>query len=406
MARGIISKVAYLTYNPPFFTTRGEIGLHLTLRESEKQILRVVRTKKLISRAAIARETKLSKPVVSEGVARLINMGVLVEVKKGKSSNKGGKRPVLLSLRPDFCYVVGLDIGGTNMRVVLTDLEGRVVERRVSRTGKLESEDELFSKCIGLIDSVMTVPRGRILGMGVGVPGTVDPETGYIYNMPTLGMKDIRLREFLENHYNLDVFLANDVTLNALGEMWRGAAKGKRNVLLVSIGTGLGAGLIVNRELYEGAHGMAGEMGFTVTDWSREKTLNFEFFGALESWISGYGLEKRLREEGFKISVEEFFSMLGKNNQFDRIFEEACEHLALALGNAIVLLDPDVVVIAGGIGYNQYERIITSVLSVVKKVIPPELLSKVTFARAELGELGVAIGAACWVQRQVFVEVL
>ncbi|MCD6253602.1 MAG: winged helix-turn-helix transcriptional regulator, partial [Thermotogae bacterium] len=74
--------------------------MHLTLRESEKQILRVVRTKKLISRAAIARETKLSKPVVSEGVARLINMGVLVEVKKGKSSNKGGKRPVLLSLRP------------------------------------------------------------------------------------------------------------------------------------------------------------------------------------------------------------------------------------------------------------------------------------------------------------------
>jgi len=406
MARGIISKVAYLTYNPPFFTTRGEIGLHLTLRESEKQILRVVRTKKLISRAAIARETKLSKPVVSEGVARLINMGVLVEVKKGKSSNKGGKRPVLLSLRPDFRYIVGLDIGGTNVRAVLTDLEGNVIEKTVSCMGKLSSTDEFFKRCVEMLDSVAVVPRNKILGIGVGIPGTVDPETGYIYNMPALELKDVRLREFLEVHYDLSTFLANDVTLNALGEMWRGAAKGKRNVLLVSIGTGLGAGLIVNRELYEGAHGMAGEMGFTVTDWSREKTLNFEFFGALESWISGYGLEKRLREEGFKISVEEFFSMLGKNNQFDRIFEEACEHLALALGNAIVLLDPDVVVIAGGIGYNQYERIITSVLSVVKKVIPPELLSKVTFARAELGELGVAIGAACWVQRQVFVEVL
>jgi len=377
--------------------------LHLTLKESEKQILKVIRRKKLISRAAIARETKLSKPVVSEGVARLINMGILVEVKKGKSSNKGGKRPILLSLRPDFCYIVGLDIGGTNMRVVLTDLEGRVVEKRVSRTGKLKSENDLLLKSVDLIDSVMTVPREKILGIGVGVPGTVDPETGFIYNIPALELKNVRLREFLEDRYDLSTFLANDVTLNALGEMWRGAAKGKRNVLLVSIGTGLGAGLIVNQALYEGAHGMAGEMGFTVTDWTKEKKLNFELFGALESWVSGYGLEKRLREEGFRITVEEFFNMLGKNNRFDQIFEEACEHLALALGNAIVLLDPDVVVIAGGIGYNQYERMINYVLPIIKKTVLPELLSKVDFIRAELGEFGVAIGAAGWVQRKSFV---
>jgi len=380
--------------------------LHLTLRESEKQILRVVRTKKLISRAAIARETKLSKPVVSEGVARLINMGVLVEVKKGKSSNKGGKRPVLLSLRPDFRYIVGLDIGGTNIRAVLTDLEGNVIEKTVSRTGKLSSTGEFFEKCVEMVDSVAVVPRDKILGIGVGIPGTVDPETGFIYNMPALELKDVRLREFLEDHYDLSTFLANDVTLNALGEMWRGAAKGKRNVLLVSIGTGLGAGLIVNRELYEGAHGMAGEMGFTVTDWTKERRLNFALFGPLENWVSGYGLEKRLKELGFDLSVEDFFQVVEEDSQLSQMFQEASEHLALALSNAIVLLDPDVVVIAGGIGYNQYERIIASVLPIVERVVPPELLSKVTFAKAELGELGVAVGAACWVQRQVFVEVL
>lgn len=378
--------------------------LHLTLRKSEKQILKVVRSKKLISRASIARETNLSKPVVSEGVARLINMGVLVEVKKGKSSKKGGKRPVLLSFRPDFRYIVGMDIGGTNIRAILTDMEGNVIKKTVSRTGKLNSTSKFFEKCIEIIDSVAVVPRDKILGIGVGIPGTVDPKTGFIYNMPALELKDVRLREFLEDHYDLSTFLANDVTLNALGEMWRGAAKGKRNVLLVSIGTGLGAGLIVNRELYEGAHGMAGEMGFTVTDWTKEKRLNFTLFGPLENWFSGYGLEKRLKEIGINISMEEFFQMIEEDSQLSQIFQEASEHLALALSNAIVLLDPDVVVIAGGIGYNQYERIIAAVLPFVEKVVPPELLSKVSFSKAELGELGVAIGAVCLVQRKIFVE--
>lgn len=378
--------------------------LHLTLRKSEKQILKVVRSKKLISRAAIARATNLSKPVVSEGVARLINMGVLVEVKKGKSSKKGGKRPVLLSFRPDFRYIVGMDIGGTNIRAILTDMEGNVIKKTVSRTGKLNSTSKFFEKCIEIVDSVAVVPRDKILGIGVGIPGTVDPKTGFIYNMPALELKDVRLQEFLEDHYDLSTFLANDVTLNALGEMWRGAAKGKRNVLLVSIGTGLGAGLIVNRELYEGAHGMAGEMGFTVTDWTKEKRLNFTLFGPLENWFSGYGLEKRLKEIGINISMEEFFQMIEEDSQLSQIFQEASEHLALALSNAIVLLDPDVVVIAGGIGYNQYERIIAAVLPFVEKVVPPELLSKVSFSKAELGELGVAIGAVCLVQRKIFVE--
>ncbi|MDI3516241.1 MAG: hypothetical protein PWP09_307 [Thermotogota bacterium] len=379
--------------------------MHLDLRDSERLILQVVRRKKLISRAAIARETKLSKPVVSEGVARLLDKGILMEVKKGKSSNRGGKRPVLLSFRPDFRYIVGLDVGGTNTRAVLTDLEGRVIEKKFSKTGTLRSEAEFFSKCVDMIDSVISVPKMRILGIGVGIPGTVDPETGYIYNMPALGLKDVNLKEFLEKHYDLDVFLANDVTLNALGELWQGAAKNKRNVLLVSIGTGLGAGLIINRELYEGTHGMAGEMGFTVTDWSEEKKLKFEFFGALENWISGYGLGKKLKEEGFELPVEEFFQLIDEHERFNRIFMEACEHLALALANAILLLDPDMVVIAGGIGFNHYERIMSVVTPVLEKVVMPELLNKVRFARAELGELGVALGAAGWVLMRSFIGV-
>lgn len=366
--------------------------------------MRIIRNKKLISRADISRKSGLSKPVVSVIVNNFLSQGSVMEVREGESSRRGGKKPMLLSFVPDYKYVVGVDIGGNKLIAVLSDLDGKIVEKIKFSTKSIKNENTFFELVEKAIKEVMKIPVTEVMGIGIGVPGTVDPETGSVFYMPAFGLRDVNLKSFVEKKFATPTFVSNDVTLNALGELWTGSARGCRNVFLTALGTGTGAGLIINNELYEGSNGMAGEIGYMITDWSKERDLSF-VFGSLESWFSGYAFEKLLSEFENEPSVAQMFNHSSENQKFNEIVTVACEHLSVVIANVITLLDPDVVVITGGIGYNQYEKIISLIVPVLKKTVPLEILERVVFKRGELGELGVAIGAVCNVQRKVFMQI-
>lgn len=220
--------------------------------------------------------------------------------------------------------------------------------------------------------------------------------------IPAFGLTDVPLQSILKTKFRIPVYVENDVTLNALGENWKGAARGLKNVLLIALGTGTGSGLIVSGKLYAGSRGMSGEIGYFVTDWSVEKDVEYRF-GRLERWFSGYRFREFLSQNRIGRELKEIFERLEDYPEFDKLFDIACEHLAVAIANAICLLDPDVVVVSGGIGYNQYEKIITKILPVVSKIVPKEIFNHVQFRKAELGELGVVVGAICYVQKKLFV---
>jgi len=380
------------------------------LRETEEKIMRIVRNEGLISRADISRKSGLSKPVVSVVVNNFISQGSVVEVKEGESSNRGGKKPMLLSFVPDYKYVIGVDVGGNKLISILSDLDGRIVEKAKFSTKSICDEKAFLELVEKSILEVMKVPISKVMGIGIGVPGTVNPESGSIFYMPAFGLRKVNLRSHIEERFEVPTFVSNDVTLNALGELWAGAARGCRNVFLTALGTGTGAGLIINNELYEGTSGVAGEIGYMITDWSREKNLSF-VFGSLESWFSGYAFEKLLSDEKLlsefenEPTVAQMFDYSDVNPRFKEIVTVACEHLSVVIANVITLLDPDVVVITGGIGYNQYDRILGLIMPVLKRTVPDEILERVTFKRGELGEMGVSLGAVCNVQRKVFMEV-
>jgi len=374
------------------------------LRETEEKVMRIVRCEGLISRADIARKSGLSKPVVSVVVNNFISQGSIVEAKEGESSRKGGKKPILLSFVPDYKYIVGVDVGGNKLISILSDLDGKIIEKAKFSTKSISDEKAFFELVEKSVLAVMKVPVSKVMGIGIGVPGTVAPESGMIFYMPAFGLRKVNLKSHIEERFEVPTFVSNDVTLNALGEMWAGAAKGCRNVFLTALGTGTGAGLIINNELYEGTSGMAGEIGYMITDWSREKNLSF-VFGSLESWFSGYAFEKLLSEFENEPTVAQMFDYSDINPRFKEIVTVACEHLSVVVANVITLLDPDVVVITGGIGYNQYDRILSLIMPVLKRTVPGEILERVTFKRGELGELGVSLGAVCNVQRKVFMEV-
>ncbi|RKX49276.1 MAG: ROK family transcriptional regulator [Thermotogae bacterium] len=368
---------------------------------TEINVLNAVRKHGLISRAEISRQIGLSKPIVSKIVSKFVTLGALVEKKRGLSSKKGGKKPILLSFVPDFKYIVALDIGGTKMIAALTDLEGKILEKTNFSTKGIKNKEELFSLVETGIKSVLKIPKEKILAISIGVPGTVSSDDQVIHFIPSFDLRDVHLAEEIEKRFGLPVSIANDVTLNALGELWLGAAKGSKNMFLLSLGTGTGGAFVINGQVYEGSHGMAGEIGYMITSWPHDR-ISTNGFGSLESWFSGYSFENAFSgKRGKKVNLKEYFDSHKNDEAFRKILTEGCEHLAVALGNIITLFDPDVIVITGGIGYNQYETLIELILPTIRRIVPEEIYQRVTFKRALLGELGVVLGAVYHGQNEI-----
>lgn len=374
------------------------------LKKSEIEIIKVLRDNPLISRADLSRISGFSKPVVSYAVSDLIDIGAIEEVKTGESSRRGGKRPILISFVSDFRYIVGVDVGGNKIISILCDLDGNVINKSKHISKGIKKEKDLHNKIKESIDSVINVPTEKILGIGLGVPGTTDTNSGFVHHLPAFELNNIPIKSMLEKDFNVPVIVSNDVTLNAYGEIWKGAAADKKNVFLIAIGTGTGSGLVINGELYPGANNLSGEIGYMITDWSAEKNKRIKSFGNLESWFSGNGFETRASEElGRELTSIEFFDLIPKDKKIKDIFYEGCNHFCLAISNILTLLDPGLVVITGGIGYNRYNEIMEVVNPILKQIVPSEILSKTEFRKGNLGELGVALGATKIVHDTFFV---
>jgi predicted NBD/HSP70 family sugar kinase len=372
---------------------------------THETILKTIRDQQPISRAKIAQYTRISKPAVSEIVARLIQKGAVEECEFGCSTRRGGKKPRLLSFRPGFRYVIAIDIGGTNIRTVLSDLDGTFLKRIENSTRSIHTEEDLLKRISESIDALGGVPNEKILGIGIGLPGTVDPESGTVQYIPSFRLRKIALSRKIQKITSFPTFIANDVTLNALGELWKGSARGAKNIILVSLGTGTGSGIIINGQVYEGAHGYAGEIGYQVTDWKLERSVNqTSMFGPLENWFSGFYLENKLEKLGLEMTLASFFEQSKTVPEFLDILKGAIEHLTLAISNAVVMFDPEHVILTGGIGYHQYERIIALMMPTLEQTVPEEILRNVTFCKGILGKDGVLIGAISYVQRKALME--
>jgi len=352
------------------------------LNDLEKSILRIIKEQKEISRIDISRLLGVNKPVVSLVVSKLISLGYVREIGKKEFSPKSGRKPILLTFVPDSKFVIGVDIGGTKIEVILTDLAGNILKRKCSPLQGTERKEELLTSLVSLVQSFFTeVKREKVLGVGIGIPGTVD-ENFVIKRLPAFGIVDWEAKTELEEILELPVFLENNANLDALAESKIGAGRGYKCVLLISIGWGIGAGIVYDGKIFRGSRGKAGEFGHIVTDWEREKTSTPKIgFGRLERWFSGLTLAEEYKKPTQQVFEEDFESLM-----------ERIEHLSIAIANAVVLLNPDVIIIKGGIGLNQYEKIAPMIISILQDVVPRDLLEDVNLKKGEIIESGVSIG--------------
>jgi glucokinase len=325
-----------------------------------KAVLETVRTSGPISRAMLAKDLGISRPTISKLVDELITEGWLLELGQGTSGN-AGRKPILLEFNHRNGYILVTDLGGTEMLCGVTDLKGNFLSRVIYPSHGLDGAEAivnaLFSGMEAAVDQA-GIKKERLFAVGLACPGILDKEKGIVKMAPNLKDFDrIPIIQVLRNKFQIPVIVVNDVNAATVGERWRGAGAHANNMIFLSIGTGIGAGIVINGELFEGVNGSAGEIGYLSFAY---KGLGDREHGFLESVSSGYGLAKAATElnlnssdrqkTGQPLSPTEVISLAKENNNYAKeIIEIFVENIVLAINNIVCLLNPEVIVLGGSI---------------------------------------------------------
>jgi predicted NBD/HSP70 family sugar kinase len=308
-----------------------------------------------VSRAQVARDSGLSKPTVSLGLAALLDVGLVREV--GRSSGRPGPSAVLYELNPAAGWVAGIDVGRRRVRAALADITGAVVARRDERA-RAASARTLIGQ-VGAIAHDLAAEAGigwdRVHHVTVGSPGVFEPTRGAVTlapNLPGWGRQGLlaRLRDELGDRIGVE----NDVNLAAEGERWRGLAAGVRNFGFLSIGTGVGMGLVLDGKLYRGATGAAGEVGYLpvgADPYDRQVRRR----GAFEESVNGAAVVRGAAAAGLASSrsAKQVFALARRGDPVAaRVVEAEAARIALGIAVVTAVVDLELVILGGGVGGN------------------------------------------------------
>lgn len=236
--------------------TRAHTRIHNT-----RLVLKTIYDREPISRAAIARVTQLTRPTVSDAVARLAADGLVVDVGQGPST--GGRKPRLLSVVTEARSIIGIDLAGNAFRGGVVDLRGSILHRQQLVANGLSGEAAL-QQVYALIDDLMSQASSPLLGIGIASPGLIDTQKGMVRRAINLGWEDVPLRDLLLQRYPEPIYIANDSHVTALADYTFGEPGTSPNRIVLKVGRGIGAGIVVHGNLYYGDGYSAGEIGHVV----------------------------------------------------------------------------------------------------------------------------------------------
>jgi predicted NBD/HSP70 family sugar kinase len=343
-----------------------------------------------LSRAAISELTGLNKATVSSLVQTLIDGRLVREIGTGVSS--GGRKPVLLEFVATAGYAVGIDLGVNYIRGVLTDLRGRIAAERAIPLDT-HVPDDVFAVLRPfvreLIDAAPASPFG-VVGIGAGVPGLVD-QSGSVLFAPNLNWRDVPLRDALARAFGLPVAIDNEANVGALGEQKYGAGRGLSNLVYVSVGIGIGTGLILERSLYKGAAGFSGELGHLSVE-ARGKRCRCGNLGCWELYASEQALLEKAAPRGYR-SLEELIAAAAEDAEARGMFAEIGEYLGIGIANILNVFNPEAVIIG-----NRMSRAKAWLEEPVRRTVERRALdfhrrgARLLFA--ELDERSAVLGAA------------
>ena len=261
-------------------------------------------------------------------------------------------------------YVIGIDIGGTTVKIGLFQIDATLLDKWEIPTRTEENGKYILGDIASSIKKVLEekeIPFCDVKGAGIGVPGPVTSD-GIVKSCVNLGWGVFSIEEELQTLLNLPVKAGNDANVAALGEMWNGGAKGYRNIIMVTLGTGVGGGIIINGNIVAGSHGAGGEIGHATVNPHETVPCNCGKKGCLEQYSSATGLIRSMKEALANTTTPSVLRELddfmakeildaAKNGDSLAVeeFEKFCRILGKALANFAVVTDPEVIVIGGGV---------------------------------------------------------
>jgi predicted NBD/HSP70 family sugar kinase len=328
------------------------------LRElGEQTVLETIFRRGPITRPEIAAATTLSKPTVSAAVSRL-EQGGLVHA-AGTRAGQRGRKPVSYVVSARAGFVVGGDIGGTNVRVAAADLFGEPIcdlKRPTAKDGSRAVGGQILEMVSEVIDRASAV-HGPPLALGISSPGIVDRASGRVtslaYNVVPEGGFDPL--EVIRDRFDLPVLVENNVNLAAVGEKWFGLARGVSTMVFIAIGAGIGMGIIIDDEVVRGAHGAAGEIAYLPLAGDPFNPRH-RLHGGLEDEIGAAGIvagfnERRRPDDPELSSVHDVFNLAVTGNAAAQsVVDLVASRLGTAIATVCAILDPQLVVLGGGIG--------------------------------------------------------
>jgi predicted NBD/HSP70 family sugar kinase/biotin operon repressor len=368
-------------------------------------ILNKIRTNAPISRAEIAKETKLTPPTVSNIVKELLEQGIVVESDSGES--KGGRRPTMLLINNDAFYVIGVDAGPQTMECVLADLSGKVIERHAQPIHVPTSNARFLAVLKESIQQVIqSVPdrSEKIIGIGVAMHGVVDVSSGTSLYAPNLDLSNVPIKAELEEAFDMVVQVENDARAMALGESWFGGHGQLDSMVAVNLGRGVGAGVVMDGALYHGAQDLAGELGHMTID-IHGNICECGNRGCLQTFASGDAIGARavklLAGEELLTGEEVYQRAQAGEAQCIRALKETGIYIGVGLMNLIHVINPEKIVLGGGVMKSEAFLMPGIRQTVEERVLTPEA-KKVKVEVTKLGDDATLLGAVALLLSELF----
>jgi len=364
-----------------------------------------------ISRTRISEFTDLGLSTVSNIVADLIKKELIYET--GEEESSGGRRAILLEFNCSDRFVLGIKIGLDGIIIGLVNMKSKILDQYFIPSPVKSSEKIVLEVLIKAIRDLINrnhIKAEKIVGCGIGVSGLVNQKEGMLVFSKILGWKKIRFKELLEKEFDFPIFVDKDVNVLTLAEKRFGVGKKINNFICITIGKGVGAGIVIKGDIYHGSYGGAGDFGHTIID--KDGPLCYcGKRGCLETFSSDQFIINKIKEalsnqqdtiikDLNSITVDTVFKAAKEGDEVSKnIFQEVGKNLAMGIVSLISLFDPELIVV-GGEGVKAAELIFPTMRKVVRDNFPYK--KEIKIIPLQPGEKGWIIGAAELVLSEVF----
>lgn len=395
----------------------------LQINSSKIAVINVLLEKGPLSRPEIMKQTGLSQTSIHEVTKELVDRGILLERGIGESS--GGRKPVLLEVSTEVGFALGIKVDANGITTAVVDLLGNIVHRTAAELPKSRDEESITAKIAETITNVINESGKKdgqtgLLGIGIGISGIVNAETGVLLESPILKLKNIRLRELLEEQFEVPVFVDHDVNVLLSAETRYGRWKNEKNILCVMVGNGIGGGIILDSRVYRGSNGASAEFGHMVID-THGPLCRCGKHGCLTTLASDqYAIDQaqKLLEEGRAHRLQNQLADGGKPSvdliikaalsgdpDIDPLYKSWVYNLALGIDNLIRIFDPQIILV-GRESVPTEPELIETLTGNLREINTLSLYSNVKLMPFSLEKDGWNIGAADLVFQKVIREPL